>query len=201
MRKYAGLMLAASLTACGLLPDHSLDYRDSPVGEPLQLPEGIEMHDERPLYVVPNPEQRLIGRQPGEKRFEVPKPPQLIVLGRSEEEDAEPLPESETVPALLGRDGNGYPIIMLSTHYAWAWEYIDRALQQTDLKVTDRDRDVGIFYVKVPERYQLDRRSAQIKLSHTTNGIQVAALNAAGDALVEKVPGLAMLERIYSELD
>ena len=102
---------------------------------------------------------------------------------------------------MLGRDGNGYPIIMMSTRYAWAWEYVGDALKQTDLKVSDRDREVGIFYLKVPNRYELGAREAQLKLSHTTNGIQVAVLNEKGTALVEKTPGLAILERIYDELD
>ena len=90
---------------------------------------------------------------------------------------------------------------MMSTRYAWAWEYVGDALKKTDLKVGDRDREVGIFYLKVPNRYELGAREAQLKLSHTTNGIQVAVLNEKGTALVEKTPGLAILERIYDELD
>ena len=53
----------------------------------------------------------------------------------------------------------------------------------------------------MPNRYELGAREAQLKLSHTTNGIQVAVLNEKGTALVEKTPGLAILERIYDELD
>jgi outer membrane protein assembly factor BamC len=40
-----------------------------------------------------------------------------------------------------------------------------------------------------------------LKLSHTTNGIQVAVLNEEGTALVEKTPGQAILERIFEELN
>ena len=47
----------------------------------------------------------------------------------------------------------------------------------------------------------LGAKSAQLKLSHTTNGIQVAVLNEEGTALVEKTPGQAILERIFDELN
>ena len=71
-----------------------------------------------------------------------------------------PAPKGESIRALLARDGNGYPIIMMTTRYAWAWEYVNDALKETDLRVSDRDREVGIFYLRVPDRYELGRGSA-----------------------------------------
>ena len=109
--------------------------------------------------------------------------------------------ESNVIWRLLAKDGSGYPIIMMSTRFAWAWEYVGEALGKTDLKISDRDREVGIYYLRVPERYTLGAKSAQLKLSHTTNGIQVAVLNEEGTALVEKTPGQAILERIFDELN
>ena len=44
-------------------------------------------------------------------------------------------------------------------------------------------------------------QTCALPICHTTNGIQVAVLNEKGTALVEKTPGLAILERIYDELD
>jgi outer membrane protein assembly factor BamC len=198
----APLMLALIVAGCSWLPDSSLEYRKAAVTDPIKVPDGGVFIGEQPLYAVPREDERLTAPGEDEKRFEAPRPPQLVVLGSaSGNENVESAPRGESAKALLGRDGNGYPIIMMSTRYAWAWEYVSDALKQTDLKVSDRDREVGIFYLKVPDRYELGAREAQLKLSHTTNGIQVAVLNEKGSALVDKIPGQAILERIYDELD
>ena len=198
----ATVALMAMITGCSWLPNKSLEYREAAVADPVEMPEGGVFIGESPLYPVPRQEDRLVGKQPDERKFIPPKPPQLVVLGNDAGEDMdEPAPEGESARAILSRDGNGYPIIMMSTRYPWAWEYVGKALEGTDLKVADRDREVGIFYLRVPERYELGERDAQLKLSHTTNGIQVAVLNEKGTALVEKAPGLAILERIYEELE
>lgn len=201
LRGFLAMTAMSAAAGCSWLPDNSLGYRDAQVKEPITVPEGGVFIGAQPLYSVSRQEDRLVGAQPGEDKFVPPRPPQLVVLEASQDEDNEPAPQGESARALLARDGNGYPIIMMSTRYAWAWQYLSDALENTDLKVSDRDRDVGIFYLKVPERYALAESEAQLKLSHTTNGIQVAVLNEKGTTLVEKTPGAAILERIYEELE
>lgn len=195
-------LLVSATSGCSWLPDSSLNYRDAQVLEPMEVPEDGVFIGEQPLYSVPRQEERLVGRGEDEKRFAVPRPPQLVVLGSTDDDEAQqPAPKDASSKAILARDGNGYPIIMMSTRFAWAWEYVGEALGKTDLKISDRDREVGIYYLRVPERYTLGAKSAQLKLSHTTNGIQVAVLNEEGTALVEKTPGQAILERIFDELN
>jgi len=195
-------LLVSATSGCSWLPDSSLNYRDAQVLEPMEVPEDGVFIGEQPLYSVPRQEERLVGRGEDEKRFAVPRPPQLVVLGSAGDDEAQqPAPKDASSKAILARDGNGYPIIMMSTRFAWAWEYVGEALGKTDLKISDRDREVGIYYLRVPERYTLGAKSAQLKLSHTTNGIQVAVLNEEGTALVEKTPGQAILERIFDELN
>ncbi len=195
-------LMVSAVAGCSWLPDNSLNYRNAEVLEPIQMPQDGVFIGEQPLYAVPRQDDRLVGSRDGDKRFEVPKPPALVVLGNDPSEDeAPPAPQGESARAILGRDGNGYPIIMMSTRFAWAWEYVGAALAKTDLEISDRDREVGIYYLDVPERYTLDGDTAQLKLSHTTNGIQVAVLNEEGTALVAKTPGQAILERIYDELN
>ena len=195
-------LLVSATSGCSWLPDSSLNYRDAQVLEPMEVPEDGVFIGEQPLYSVPRQEERLVGRGEDEERFAVPRPPQLVVLGSADDDEAQqPAPKDASSKAILARDGNGYPIIMMSTRFAWAWEYVGEALGKTDLKISDRDREVGIYYLRVPERYTLGAKSAQLKLSHTTNGIQVAVLNEEGTALVEKTPGQAILERIFDELN
>ena len=194
-------LLVSATSGCSWLPDSSLNYRDAQVLEPMEVPEDGVFIGEQPLYSVPRQEERLVGRGEDEKRFAVPRPPQLVVLGSADDDEAQqPAPKDASSKAILARDGNGYPIIMMSTRFAWAWEYVGEALGKTDLKISDRDREVGIYYLRVPERYTLGAKSAQLKLSHTTNGIQVAVLNEEGTAQAEKTPGLAILESIHGEL-
>ena len=195
-------LLVSATSGCSWLPDSSLNYRDAQVLEPMEVPEDGVFIGEQPLYSVPRQEERLVGRGEDEKRFAVPRPPQLVVLGSADDDEAQqPAPKDASSKAILARDGNGYPIIMMSTRFAWAWEYVGEALGKTDLKISDRDREVGIYDLGAPERYTLGAKSAQLKLSHTTNGIQVAVLNEEGTALVEKTPGQAILERIFDELN
>lgn len=196
------LLGLSGMVGCSWLPDTSLAYRDAAVTDPVEVPEGDVFIGEQALYPVPRQDDRLVGAQKDEDKFVPPKPPQLVVLGNeADKDDATPIPKGESIRAVLARDGNGYPIIMMTTRYAWAWEYVSDALKETDFKVSDRDRDVGIFFLRVPDRYELGAREAQLKLSHTTNGIQVAVLNEKGTALVDKTPGSAILERIYEELE
>ena len=42
------------------------------------------------------------------------------------------------------------------------WEKVTEALTQTDLRVTDRNRDQGVFFLTVPERYQLQPPQARL---------------------------------------
>ncbi|MEP1895566.1 MAG: outer membrane protein assembly factor BamC [Alloalcanivorax venustensis] len=195
--------VALSVAGCGLIPDNSLRYREAQVLEPITVPGDMVFIGADPLYAVPQMERRLQGKGEGEDKFEAPRPPQLVAApgeADDEEEETPAAPADNTGQAVLAKDGSGYPIIMMPTSFAWAWEKVSEALTQTDLRVTDRNRDQGVFFLTVPERYQLQPPQARLKLSHTTNGIQVAVLNEEGTALAEKASGLAILESIHGEL-
>ncbi len=194
---------ALTLAGCGLIPDNSLRYREAQVLEPMTVPGDMVFIGEEPLYAVPQMERRLQGKREDENSFKAPRPPQLVAMAG--EDDAEQ-PEAPAAPAdnagraVLAKDGSGYPIIMMPTSFAWAWEKVSEALTQTDLRVTDRNRDQGVFFLTAPERYRLEPPQGRLKLSHTTNGIQVTVLNEEGTALADKAPGLAILESIHGEL-
>lgn len=195
---------ALALAGCGLLPDNSLHYRDAEVIDPMAVPDDMVFIGEEPLYRVPDADRRLVGVREDENGFEAPRPPRLVAEAASDDDedgvDAPTAPADDRGQAVLGKDGSGYPIIMMPTSFAWAWEKVTQALTQTDLRVTDRNRDLGVFFLTTPERYRLQPPRAQLKLSHTTNGIQVAVLNGEGTALAEKSSGLAILESVYGKL-
>lgn len=195
---------AASLASCGLIPDHSLNYRDARTLDPITVPDGMVFLGEQELYTVPDVDQRLIGTQEGESGFEAPQPPQLVAVdaaGDQGDGEAVAPPPDQAGEPMLAKDGSGYPILMMPVSYDWAWQRVTQALTQTDLRVTDRNRDQGVFYLTTPERYRLTPPRAQLKLSHTTNGIQVAVLNGEGSALADKDSSLAILESIHGKLN
>ena len=112
-------LLVSATSGCSWLPDSSLNYRDAQVLEPMEVPEDGVFIGEQPLYSVPRQEERLVGRGEDEKRFAVPRPPQLVVLGSADDDEAQqPAPKDASSKAILARDGNGYPIIMMSTRFA-----------------------------------------------------------------------------------
>ncbi|WP_245932457.1 outer membrane protein assembly factor BamC [Isoalcanivorax indicus] len=193
------LVLGSSLvTGCSWLPDRTLVYRDAETAERMEVPEGMHFVGFQDSYPIPDAEDRVA---PSGERFRAPSPPQLAILGRlGEDADAAQSEDPGRLTAIMGRDGNGYPILMLSTQFVWAWEYVGQALGRTDLNIEDRNRESGIYYIRVPSSYGLSERQAQIKLSHTVNGIQVAVLNQRGTTLVQQAPGQAILERLYNEL-
>lgn len=202
--KYAAAMLLCSLIgSCGWLPNHYLDYRNAKAVKPLSMPPDMPFIGEQPLYPVPDVPAPEYG---DDRKDEPPEPPQLAVLGRDLEEEEPPLPDGAQAPdptqtrVLMARDGNGYPIIMMHSPFTWAWEYVSQALARTDLKIDDRDRESGIFYVKTPRKYDVDGNEAQIKLSHTVNGIQIAVLNRKGSALLDKEPGQQIIQKLYDKL-
>lgn len=187
-----------ALSACAWLPDHSMDYRKAEVTPRLQVPEGMTMSESEDLYRVPEPERRAVWKK-GE-RFEPPVPPAKEPVESEQVVLAEPVPDVSNTRIVLTRDGNDYPIIMMYTAFAWAWEYVGQSLAATDLRIEDRSREAGIFFVRVPRAYGLGERDAQIKLSHTVNGVQIAVLNSKGSALVEPKAGQAILQRLYDNL-
>ena len=190
MKQSFYLVIALACTSCGWLPDRTMDYRKAEPLAELRLPAGLEMDGEQPLFTVPDDE------------FQVPTPPQLDIVRRASE--ATPGEAGQADPTntrvVLARDGSGYPMIMMATSYAWAWEYVGQALSGTDLEVDDRDRQSGVFYLTVPRGYGLDDKSAQLKLSQTANGIQITVLQPKGGALVAKGPGQDILQVLYDQL-
>lgn len=190
---------ALLLGGCALFPDRTLKYQEAETIEQMQVPEGMSFVGFDDKYVVRNDEDRLKRTVKRKDRFEVPEPPRLVEVEQVDLEQ-EAGPEPTNFSALMGRDGNGYPILMLNTDFAWAWEYVERAIQKSDFKLEDVDRSIGAFYVSVPKSYEIKEKRIQFKLSHTVNGIQVAALEPRGTTMLEKEVGQQLLQALRAEL-
>lgn len=199
MRRLIAAVSVVALGACSWLPNHHLDYRKAESIKPMVLPEGMVFIGEKALYPVPDglPAPAYTHT----RKDDIPAPPQLAVATPDADD---PAPAPDTDPArtrvVLARDGSGYPIIMMHTPYSWAWEYVGQALATTDMKIEDRDRESGIYFVRTPKGLDIDGREAQIKLSLTANGIQIAVLDRKGSALLAREPGQQIIQRLYDAL-
>ena len=195
----AGVLLA--LAGCGWLPNHHLDYREANSIAPMKVPDGMPFIGEQALYPVPDGPAR--PDYPDGNRDQIPKPPKLAIANSEPDSGDEPAPDladPSKTRVVMARDGSGYPIIMIHTPYNWAWEYVGQALGTTDLKIDDRDRDSGTYYIKTPKKLDIDGNEALIKLSHTANGIQVAVMDRKGKALLDKGPGTRIIQQLYDAL-
>lgn len=199
MRALVVVASLLALGACSWLPNHHLDYRKAESIKPMVVPEGMVFIGEKALFPVPDgiPAPVYAHR----KKDEIPPPPQLVVAAQESEEDV-PAPGTDptNTRVVLARDGSGYPIIMMHTPFSWAWEYVGQALATTDMKIEDRDRESGIYFVRTPKGLDVEGREAQIKLSLTANGIQIAVLDRKGAALLDKEPGQQIIQRLYDAL-
>lgn len=187
------------LSGCALFPDRTLVYQEAETIEEMTIPEGMSFVGFDDKFVVRNEDERLKRTVKRKDRFVIPEPPyQQLPEFASEEEQSTPEPTNMSV--LLGRDGNGYPILMLNTNFTWAWEYVGRAIDKSAFTLEDVDRSIGVFYVKLPNRYEIKDKRIQFKLSNTVNGIQVAALNRRGTTLLEKEVSHQLLEALREQL-
>ncbi|MCB1836837.1 MAG: outer membrane protein assembly factor BamC [Alcanivoracaceae bacterium] len=201
MRRLIAVASVVVLGACSWLPNHHLDYRKAESIKPMVVPEGMVFIGEKALYPVPDGLPAPVYSHA--KKDDIPPPPQLAVTAQESEDTAqEAAPDTDptNTRVVLARDGSGYPIIMMHTPFSWAWEYVGQALAATDMKIEDRDRESGIYYVRTPKELDVEGREAQIKLSLTANGIQIAVLDRKGAALLDKEPGQQIIQRLYDAL-
>lgn len=196
------VVTACFLVGCSWLPNHRLDYQSVTQGVPLALPAGMQMNEAAPAYAVPDKGPLLAPAARG--RFAVAMPeqlPSIVEQQRDHKADtAGPAPDVQKVRSVMANDGNGYPMIMMQTRFAWAWEYVGTALKKSGIDVTDKDRAAGLYFIRLGKNHEIKDRDAEIKLSHTTNGIQVVAMNKKGTELLDKALGRVLLARLYAEL-
>jgi len=190
---------ALMLGGCALFPDRTLKYQEAETIKEMDVPSDMSFIGFDDKHAVRNEDERLKRTVKRKDRFQVPEPPRLVALEEVALEQSKG-PEPTNMSALLGRDGNGYPILMMNTDFTWAWEYVERAINKSTFTLEDVNRSIGVFYVKLPKRYEIKDKRIQFKLSHTVNGIQVAALNRRGTTLLEKDISQQLLEALREQL-
>lgn len=198
LRALAPGLACLMLVACST----GTEYRKAEMIQSMETPSGVSFEGGEPLYSVPDADQRTRYDEDDDK-FVVPEPPQVRApIADSEDEDTDPGkpgPDTE-IETRLTQDGNGYPIIMMRTRFAWAWARVEQGLAEADIRVNDRNRASGLFYVRLPEGLEAEDRRVRLKLSQTANGIQLAVLKRKSEELLARTPARGLLERLHEQL-
>lgn len=100
--------------------------------------------------------------------------------------------------ATLTRDGNGYPVLELAGDFARNWLAVGEALAKTSLKVTDRDRSLGIYYIQQPGNEEEDA-VWQLKLNRAATNVLVA-VQIDDDELAPVGASEEILDQVIAEL-
>ncbi len=184
LRSLVILWCAMALAACGSsgpFRDRGFDYLRAEPVPPLVYPEGVRPIPAQELYPVADIENRRRAVVGEKQKIEIPEPPQLV-------KPDEPSTGQPDVPAtdvgkkaiseaqiVLTRDGNAFPVLMLDLDFDWAWQAVGDALKTVaDVKVEDLDRERAIYYVSINGKRSSAGEPWQLKLNHTSNGIQLA---------------------------
>ncbi|WP_163832993.1 outer membrane protein assembly factor BamC [Spartinivicinus ruber] len=56
--------------------------------------------------------------------------------------------------AFIEQDGNGNPILLIKTGFGLAWTSVADALKAANVKVTDKNRTAGLFYIALDAEHQ-----------------------------------------------
>ncbi len=197
------ILLAFSLfglTACGLMPDHSLDYRQAPDLPALKLLEGKAMRTPRPLYAIPEIAAArntvvLTERDGKHEKFLIPAPEPLVTAQPGKVADngkAGPVAGSVSPPRWV-TDGNGYPLLQVDGDPEQVWDALGRALEAAKFQVEDRNQSLGVYYLKqqvagsVPEM--------QLKVTRTP-GTSILSLQLNEDTVADT----AVARQLFAKL-
>src|SRR5699024_1226939 len=142
---------AVFISGCAVFPDKTLEYQKAKTIDKMEVPEGMTFSVEDERYPIVKEDERLQHKPKRKDRFKAPEPPQLITLDEDGEQEEPATEEPTNLKPMLGRDGNGYPILMLNTSFSWAWEYVTRAVENMELSVLDVNRSAGVVYVSLPK--------------------------------------------------
>jgi uncharacterized lipoprotein len=198
---------AAMLAGCGsngLFRDRGFEYLRAEIGKPLVYPDGIKPVAAQELYPVPGVEQRRRIADGEKPELEIPPPPQLVdIAALTAPSGASPAVGSRKVTVEqvnATRDGNGYPVLMLTLDFDWAWQVVGDALKATDgVEVVDLDREQAAYFIAVNGKRTSAGEPYQLKLNYTANGIQVA-LQIDDDAMAPRDIASGLMERLRSGL-
>ena len=136
-------LLMLGLAGCASKGEDYFQAQDLP---PLNVPEGQEARQIKPLFPIP-PAASVQTDWP--KKFIVPRPRPIDVL--PEQVAPLPGPEKGADKPELTVDGNGYAALSVQGDFNAIWDRLDQALRAAGVKVEDRDQGLSQYYLSLAD--------------------------------------------------
>lgn len=177
-----GLIAASMLLACST--DRQVDYKKGAVQTPpLEVPPDLTVPESEQRYTIPGTDGEKVAsyseyaKQPTEQ-------PCIAPVAAAPE------------PALTAelQEANGVKTILLPEPFDRSWRKVGLALEQAGIKVADKDRANGIYFIPAPGKSDKKRPDYQVTV-HETNGVsEVAANDGDGESNEET---LRLIETLF----
>ncbi|MDX1693684.1 MAG: outer membrane protein assembly factor BamC [Ketobacteraceae bacterium] len=100
---------------------------------------------------------------------------------------------------LLTRDGNDFPVLVMQQDFNRSWIAVAEALEKSGLTIDDRNRSLGIFYLRYGKNEAGEPQQYQLKLNRAENGIQVA-VQISDDEVAPKAVSDQILQSVKENL-
>lgn len=184
-----GLIATSMLLACST--DRQVDYKKGAVQTPpLEVPPDLTVPESEQRYTIPGTDGEKVAsyseyaKQPAEQPCVAPA--SAPVAATSEPELTAELKETD-----------GVKTILLPEPFDRSWRKVGLALEQAGVKVTDKDRANGIYFIPAPGKSDKKRPDYQVTV-HETNGVtEVAANDGDGESNEET---LRLIEVLFKNL-
>ena len=188
-----GFVAVSMLAGCSSFTEsRQVDYQAGAVKvPPLEVPPDLIGPETDQRYVIPGTDGEKVARYSEYSKQKTEQPclaPEVA-----------PAVKSAPVPAASLQERNGAKNILIAEPFDRSWRKIGLALDRARIKVKDKDRSKGIYFVSVVNESDKSTRSDyQVVVRETKAGSETAVVNAdgKGDAGAEK-----LVETLFRNLD
>jgi outer membrane protein assembly factor BamC len=194
-----GLIVVTMLAGCSIFEHKQVDYKAGAAVTPsLEVPPDLTVPETDQRYVIPgsNGKQSASYSEYSKQKSEEPCANTTSAPAAA---PASPPPET---PAASLRAGKGGKYIMLGEPFDRSWRRVGLALDHARIKVTDKDRSKGIYFVApIPDKDSKDNKKQpdyQVVVHGTGKHSKVTVVDQNGkrDAAASK-----LVQAIYQNLD
>lgn len=189
----AGLVLSLSVLAmmgCSRLSigNNSLDYKETKVLAPLQLP-AANTRPMTAIYPAPAIDPVALENAPNfankkGNRFEMPAPKPLADVSELNQSVGIGAP---TKPVLV-TDGNGFPLMKIEGDTNRVWDLMAAALNVSNIEVLDRNQSAGWVSIRVDKKtvyLRLNRSGSMTTITVQDEKNTLTDKDVASDVLVQ----------------
>lgn len=185
-----GYVAVSLLAGCSMFASKEVDYEAGAVKvQPLEVPPNLVKPETDPRYAIPGKEGEKVAKY-SEYNKQQKEQPCLA---------PEDTPPAKAAPAARLHEGNGAKVIQFGEPFDRSWRKIGLALDRARIKVTDKDRSKGIYFISVPDTEDKQKTSSyQVLVRETGEGSETSVIKAdgKGDATTGK-----LVETLFSNLE